>query len=94
VRELVKHTVIDWTSPLPYDRPTNMAPGFATLGSDLAGNLGYSFTGSAIYSFAGPAALNLFFDAPSTSALQGCLAGSGTVSALTVDPTQSSISIG
>ena len=94
VQLLIKHTVIDWTAPAPGLRPTNVAPGIASLGSDPEGNLGYPFTGTATLSFAGPAALNLFFDAASTSALQGCLSGSGTVSVLTIDPTQSSLSLG
>lgn len=90
----IKHTTVDWIAPTGLLKPTNVAPGTASLGSDPEGNLGFSFSGSATGSFAGAAGLDLFFDAPSTSALQGCLAGTGTVPALTVDANQSSISLG
>jgi hypothetical protein len=94
VQLLIKHTSIDWINSSGVLKPTKVAPGIASLGSDPSGNLGFPFSGSATGSFAGAAAMNLFFDAASTSALQGCLGGSGSVAALTIDPTQSSISFG
>jgi len=91
---LIKSATLDWTAASGTLKPTKIFPGIASLGSDPSGNLGFGFSGTAKGSFTGPAALGLYFTAPSTSALQGCIAGSGTVSALTIDPTQSSISLG
>jgi len=94
VQLLIKHTTINWAATTGALKPSKVAPGIAGLGSNSAGNLGFALSGSVKGSFAGAAALNLFFDAPSTSALQGCLSGSGTVSLLTIDATQSSIALG
>ena len=90
----MKRTTLLWTVNSGVLKSSKVTPGSASLGSNAEGNLGFALAGSGTGSFAGPTALDLYFDAPSTSALQGCLAGSGTVSTLTIDPTQSSISLG
>lgn len=90
----LKRTTLLWTVNSGVMKSSKVTPGIASMGSNAGGNLGFALTGTGVGSFAGPSALDLYFDAPSTSALQQCIAGSGTVSTLTVDPTQSSISLG
>jgi hypothetical protein len=90
----IKRTTINWTVSSGALKSSKLAPGIAALGTNAGGNLGFALSGHGTGSFAGPAALDLYFDTPSSSALQGCLGGSGTVSTLTIDPTQSSIALG
>jgi hypothetical protein len=90
----IKAMSVDWTAASGVLKPTKAYPGYATLGSDGEQNLGFGFSGSARGSFAGAAGLGLYFTGSSSSALQACIGGSGTVSTLNVDPTQSSISLG
>jgi len=90
----IKSMALDWTAASGVLKPTKFKPGYATLGSDPGGNLGFSFSSTAKGSFAGPAALGLYFTAASTTALQDCESGSGTISTLTIDPTQSSVALG
>jgi hypothetical protein len=94
VQLTIKHVSLDWVSSAEALRPTKVTLGISSLGSDPSGNLGFPYTGSATGSFAGAASLGLFFDSAGTTALQDCQSGSGSVSTLNVDPTQSSISLG
>jgi hypothetical protein len=90
----IKHITLHWAVPSGKLAPTRIALSAGGLTSDGSGNLGFSLSGTGSGSFAGPATLGLFFDTASTMALQGCMSGTGTVSTLTVDPTQSSLSVG
>jgi hypothetical protein len=60
----------------------------------LNGEQGFIFTGVARGSFAGPVTLSDYFDAASTAALVACKANTGTVSSLTTDPANSTITLG
>ncbi len=91
----IKHAVVDWTAASGLLRPSKVAAGTSGFVDDESGNLGFTYGGAAIGSFAGPATLGLFFDAASSSAIMNCESNvPGSVSSVTVDPTQSSISFG
>ncbi len=60
----------------------------------LNGEFGFLFTGTARGSFPGPVTIDNYFDAASTAALDNCVAGTGSVSTLTTDPANSTISVG
>jgi hypothetical protein len=60
----------------------------------LNGEWGFVFTGLARGSFAGTVTLSDYFDAASTAALVACKDNAGTVSSLTTDPANSTITVG
>ncbi|HEY4929645.1 MAG TPA: hypothetical protein VIH95_10885 [Acidimicrobiales bacterium] len=90
----LKHAVLDWTLPSGLMSPTSAKLNASAIGADGAGNLGYSITGTARGSFAGPVAIGAYFDPASSLAIQNCEDNAGSVASATVDPTQSTITIG
>ena len=58
------------------------------------GDLGFVYSGTATGSFSGPVSIDAYFTDSSSAALQNCVANVGTVSSLTVDPAQSSVTVG
>lgn len=58
------------------------------------GDLGFQYNGTATGSWSGPVTIDAYFAGSSSDALKACIANSGTVSSLTVDSTQSTISLG
>ncbi len=90
----LKHAIFDWTLPSGPMSPTNAKLGASAIGADSSGNLGYSIAGTARGSFTGPINIGAFFDAASTLAIQNCVSGTGSVASATVDPTQSTVTVG
>ena len=90
----LKKAVLSWTAGSGLLATTSMKLNAGALGANGMGSLGYAITGTARGSFAGPVALGAYFDAASTLAVQDCVGGTGSVSSVTVDPTQSTIAIG
>lgn len=90
----LKHAVFDWTLPTGPMSPTNAKLGASAIGADGSGNLGYSIAGTARGSFTGPISIGAYFDAASTLAIQNCESGIGSVASATVDPSQSSVTVG
>jgi hypothetical protein len=90
----LKHVIVAWTPISGTMAPTSAKLSAGALGADGAGNLGYSMIGTARSSFVGPVTLGAFFDAASTLAIQNCIAGTGSVTSVTVDPTQSTLTLG
>jgi hypothetical protein len=58
------------------------------------GDLGFVYSGTATGSFSGPVTIDAYFTDSSSAALENCVANVGTVSSLTVDPAQSSVTLG
>jgi hypothetical protein len=90
----LKRAVLDWTLPSGVMASTSTQLGASVLGADSAGNLGYTITGTARGSFAGPVTIGAFFDPASTLAINNCESNIGSVASVTVDPTQSTITVG
>jgi hypothetical protein len=62
--------------------------------NSMTGDLGFVYLGTATGSFSGPVTIDAYFTDSSSAALANCVANSGTVSSLTVDPAQSSVTLG
>lgn len=91
----IKHAVVDWTAATGLLKPSKVGLGISGFVTNLAGELGFSYGASTTGSFAGSSALNLFLDPASTTAIENCEANvPGTISSVTLDPAQSSISLG
>ena len=91
----LKHVIVSWTAASGTLAPTSAKFNAGALGTDGAGNLGYSMVGTAKSSFVGPVQLGAYFDTASSLAVQNCVGGTGgSVSSVTVDPTQSSLALG
>lgn len=85
----------DWTATGLSLKGSRVSDVTAEVTTDpTTGDLGFQFSGTAKGSFSGPVTIDAYFTDSSSSALAGCIANTDTVSSLTVDPTQSTITLG
>ncbi len=62
--------------------------------SNVSHTLGFLFTGTSTGSFAGPVTIGAYLTSASNTALANCIANSGTVGSVTIDPTVSTVTAG
>jgi hypothetical protein len=85
----------DWTVAglmLKGSKVSHMAA--ESISNPTTGDLGFQFSGTATGSFSGRVTIDAYFTNASSGALEDCVANEGTVSSLTVDPTQSTVTLG